>query len=77
MDNLIKDLQDIYALWTYRVLDKLEYDGNGKYTISKKDVDSIKSTIIKPDSLDIEDKRLINSQGSRILVSLISENIII
>jgi len=76
MDNLIKDLQDIYSLWTYRILDKLVYDGNGTYSISKKDVDSIKATIIKPDSLDIEEKRLINSQSSRILVTLIGENLI-
>jgi len=75
MDNLIKDLQDIYSLWTFKVLDKLEYDGNGTYTISKKEVDLIKSSIFN-NNISKEDTKLINAQGSKILVSLMSENLI-
>ena len=75
MDNLIKDLQDIYSLWTFKVLDKLEYDGNGTYTISKKEVDLIKTSIFNK-NISKEDTKLINAQGSKILVSLMSENLI-
>ena len=75
MDNLLKDLKDIYSLWTFNFLSKLEYDGNGTYSISKKEVDTIKQTILS-NKLNKEETRIINSQASRLIVSLMSEDII-
>ena len=75
MDNLIKDLKDIYSLWTFNFLSKLEYDGNGTYSISKEKIDVIKSSILN-NNLNKEETRLINSQASRLIVSLMSEDII-
>ncbi len=75
MENLIKDLKDIYSLWTFNLLSKLEYDGNGTYSISKEKVDVIKKSILH-NNLDEKEVKLINSQASRLIVSLISENII-
>jgi len=75
MDNLLKDLKDIYSLWTFNFLNKLDYDGNGTYSISKKEVDIIKESI-KSNNLNEEDTKLINSQASRLIVSLMSDNVI-
>ena len=75
MDNLLKDLKDIYSLWTFNFLDKLDYDGNGTYSISKKEVDKINKSI-KSNNLNEEDTKLINSQASRLIVSLMSDNVI-
>ena len=58
--------------WTFDFLSKLVYDGNGNYSISKKEIDTIKESILNNNV----DERVINSQSSRILMSLMSENII-
>ena len=74
MDNLTKDLHDICAFWTFNLLSKLEYDGNGNFYISKKEVDKVKKTITTPyKDLDIEEKKLLNSQSNRLIMSIISE----
>ena len=75
MDNLLKDLKDIYSLWTFNFLNKLDYDGNGTYSISKDKVDIIKESI-KSNNLNEEEIKLINSQASRLIVSLMSDNVI-
>ena len=75
MENLLKDLKDIYSLWTFNLLNKLDYDGNGTYTISKEKVDVIKESILD-NNLSKEETKIINSQASRLIVSLMSENII-
>lgn len=74
MDNLKKDLHSICAFWTFNLLSKLEYDGNGNYSISKAEVDKVKKTITTPyQDLDLEERKLLNSQSNRLIMSIISE----
>lgn len=78
MNNLTKDLHDICSLWTFDLLSKLEYDGNGNYFISKIEVDKIKRTITASfKDLDEEQQKLLNSQSSRLKMSLVVDSAIV
>jgi putative heme degradation protein len=71
MNNLTKDLYSIYSLWAFDLLSKLEYDGNGTYSISKEEVDKVKKSIQSYDNLDKAQKKLLDRQSTRLEVSLL------